>query len=391
MKIYLDFETRSEVDIKKSGAWVYATHPSTDVLCVAYATDDEEINVAYKENGGFNIDISFDSGTLFISHYSMFEYYIWNEILAKRYGFPRIPQRQWRCTAAKVAVLALPRSLDKAAEALDMEVKKDLEGKKLMLKMCKPRKPTKAEKLSGVDTVLWHETNEDLERLEEYCKIDVEVERVIDKTVPDLIPYEQEVWFLDQEINRRGLKIDVEAVDAALDLIKQYKKEKIAEVVELSDGFLDEVSKRQKVLTWLKGLGVNLPDYTKETVNKVLSGRIPSVARKVLKIRQELGRTSVAKYEAFKKATDIHQIMCDTLIYHGASTGRWTAKNVQPHNFPRGSIQDIASCIELMKRQDLEIFRMFYPKVMAAISSCIRGMLIARPDHEFYVGDYNAI
>ncbi len=159
MKIYLDFETRSEVDITKSGAWVYATHPSTDILCMAFAIDDGTIIVASKDDlKNHLIDIRFQSDTLFISHYSMFEYYIWNEILAKRYGYPRIPQRQWRCTAAKVAVLALTRSLDKAAEALGMEVRKDMEGKSLMLKMCKPRKPTKAEKLAGVNSVLWHES-----------------------------------------------------------------------------------------------------------------------------------------------------------------------------------------------------------------------------------------
>lgn len=398
MKIILDFETRSEVDIKKCGAWVYATHPSTEVLLMGYAADDSEVQIISKkdlESFKNRMSCLFVKGSIFVAHYSMFEYYIWHEILVKRFGYPTIPQRQWRCTAAKAAVLALPRSLEKTAEALELDYKKDMEGHRLMLKMCKPRKTTKVEQarneLLGDSSVCWYESEEDLERLAEYCKIDVETERAIDKNLPDLSSYEQEVWFLDQEINRRGILVDTEAVESALELIEQYKEEKIAEVVKLSDRFLDGVSRRQKVLTWIKGNGIYLPDYTKETVNEALSGKLPLNVRKVLEIRQELGRTSTAKYEAFNKATDKHGFIYDTLVYHGASTGRWTGKNVQLHNPPRGSIKDIEACIELMKRKDLEVFRMFYPKVMEAISSCIRGMLIAREGKEFYVGDYNAI
>ncbi len=388
MKIHLDFETRSEVDIRKSGAWVYATHPSTEVLCMAYAVGDGEVEIVSKgEMPIFKNRMSnlFVKGSIFVAHYAMFEYYIWHEILVKRFGYPKIPQSQWRCTASKAAVLALPRGLDGAAGALELDFRKDMEGKKVMLKMCKPRKPTKNDKSK------WHETPEDYEILESYCKDDVEVERALDIELRDLLPSELNVWFLDQEINRRGIKVDMEAVDSALELIEQYKVEKVAKVVEISDGFLDGVSRRQKVLTWAKGLGVHLPDFTKETVNETLSGEIPDELRKVLEIRQELGKTSTAKYEAFKKATDKDDILCDTLVYHGASTGRWSGKNVQLHNPPRGTISDTDDCIELMKKRDLGVFRMFYPKVMEAISSCIRGMLIAREGHEFFVSDFNAI
>ncbi len=385
MKIHLDFETRSEVDIRSSGAWVYATHPSTEVLCMAYAKDDGEVEIATKANLELGLTFSFPSNAIFVAHYAMFEYYIWHEILVKRFGYPKIPQSQWRCTASKAAVLALPRGLDGAAGALELDFRKDMNGKKVMLKMCKPRKPTKNDKSK------WHESPEDFEALESYCKDDVEVERALDLELRDLLPSELKVWFLDQEINRRGIKIDMEAVDSALELIEQYKVGKVAEVVEISDGFLDGVSRRQKVLTWAKGLGVHLPDFTKETVNETLSGDIPDELRKVLEIRQELGKTSTAKYEAFKKATDTFNILCDTLVYHGASTGRWSGKNVQLHNPPRGTLDDIAGCIGLMKSRDLEIFKFIYPKVMEAISSCIRGMLIARDGHEFYVSDFNAI
>ncbi len=393
MHVHLDFETRSEVDIRRCGAWVYATHPSTEVLCMAYAIDDGEVQIVEKDQMNrpylqipeMAFDNCFKEDSIFVAHYAMFEYYIWHEVLVKRYGYPKIPQDRWRCTAAKAAAVALPRGLDGAAGALELEFRKDMNGKRVMLKMCKPRKPTKN------DDSKWNESPEDFEVLESYCRDDVEVERALDNELRDLLPYEQKVWFLDQKINRRGINVDLEAVDSALGLIEDYKEEKVAEVVKISDGFLDGVSRRQKVLTWAKGLGVNLPDFTKETVNETLSGDIPPKLRQVLEIRQELGKTSTAKYEAFKKATDLLGILCDTLVFHGASTGRWTGKNVQLHNPPRGTIDDTDDCIKLMKKNDLEMFRMFYPKVMEAISSCIRGMLIPREGKELFVSDFNAI
>ncbi len=397
MNIHLDFETRSTVDIRKCGAWVYSLHPSTEVLCLAYALDDGEVKLITKDEieKGIVYSFSFSPEDIFTAHNAAFEHHIWQNILVKRFGFPAIPARQWRCTAAKAAVLALPRALGNCAAALDLPYQKDMEGYKIMMKMCKPKKPTKKEKsfdeLSGEFPLRWHESEEDFEILHKYCIGDVEVERSIDYEIRDLSKNEQEVWFLDQVINQRGIRIDMEAVSAALELVAQYAVECEAEVDELTDGYVDRVSRRQKVLTWIQTQGISLQDYTKETVNEALSGTLPPKVRRVLEIRRQLGKTSTAKYEAFTKATDDRGILCDTLLYHGASPGRWTGKLVQLHNPPRGTLKDTGACIDLMKRRDLEMFQMFYPEVMEAISSCIRGMLIAREGKEFFVSDFNAV
>lgn len=412
--IHLDFETRSEVDIFKVGAWNYSVHPSTEILCMAYAVNNGPIGLETKKDLERNylqipvmvFDSVFDKNPIFTAHYSMFENYIWHNILVKRYGWPKIPLRQWRCTAAKAASHALPRSLKNAADALDLKVRKDEDGKRIMLKMCKPRRLTKKEEKTAIEKYRqsgmtnftnafpktpWHEKEEDFEILYDYCINDVKVEREIDHVLPDLSPKEQEVWFLDQAINTRGVQVDTEAVNAALELIQQYTDECNEEVSRITNGYLDKVTQTALVLRWIERQDVSMPDYTKATVEETLKKEIPSDVKRVLKIRQQTGKTSVKKYDKLKSATDKSGRLRDMFVYCGASTGRFAGKGVQLHNLPRGNIKDQELCISLMKRKDLEIFKLFYPDVMGAFSSCVRGMLIAAPGKDLLVGDYASI
>ncbi|KKL67041.1 hypothetical protein LCGC14_2138960, partial [marine sediment metagenome] len=292
----------------------------------------------------------------------------------------------WRCTAAKASASALPRALENCAKALNLPIKKDIAGRAVMLKMCKPRKLTKD------NSAKWHETPEDFEKLYAYCKADVEVARMIDNKLRDLSASEQQVFYLDQKINLRGITIDTQAIDSALNLIEMYTKQQEQKVSEITEGFLDGLSRRQRVLTWIKGEGVDLPDFTKETVNETLNGDdLPDNVREVLKIRQELGKTSIAKFKAFKECTDTDGVMRDTLIYSGAATGRWTGSKVQLHNLPRVTIENIDKAIKLLKIGDLELLKTYSPNVLQTLSQCLRGMLIARKRHEFIGADWNAI
>ncbi len=292
-RIHLDFETRSESDIRKEGGWNYSKHPTTEALCLAYAIDDGEVELLTKEqieNGIMPFPIS---DAVIVAHNVTFEYMIWHHILVERFGYPAIKKENWRCTAAMCSVMALPRSLDNASKALELPFEKDLVGKACMMRMCKPRKQTKNNKEK------WHESKEDFEILHKYCKQDVEVERAIDNELPDLIPQEQKVFHLDQKINYRGINIDMDAVDSALDLVGQFTKQSEDKVKELTGGELSGLSRRQACLTWIKGEGVELPDFTKETVNEILNGELPTVVREVLKLRQQLSKTSIAKFKAF--------------------------------------------------------------------------------------------
>ncbi len=386
--IYLDFETRSEVDIWKVGAWNYSVHPSTEILCMALAMGEGFVNIyeGNLANTQPHMLLKYmDNTWVFHAHYSMFENYIWHNILVKRYGWPVIPLRQWRCTAALAAAHALPRALDKAALALDLSEKKDMEGKRTMLKMCKPRKATKNNKAK------WHGGEEDFQKLYDYCINDVEVERAIENKLPQLSQHELEVWRLDQIINTRGIQVDVEAVDAALYLIEKYTTECNEEIKKITGGYLEKVSQRTRVLTWLKRQGVEMKSYTKDAVVEALRKYMPPHIKRVLEIRQQTGRTSTAKYEAIKNATTENSRVKDMFVYHGASTGRWAGKIVQLHNLPRGSIKDTETCIEVMKTRDLELFKFLYSNPMEAFSSCVRGMFIAAPGKDLLVADFASI
>lgn len=397
--IHLDFESRSEVDIFKCGAWVYAAHHTTEVLCLAFAFDDCAPHlVTYdqlQEGRYLGFDVCPDleelierlkGGELITAHNALFEQCIWHHHMVKKYGMPEIPIEQWRCSAAKAATHALPRSLKNVGAALNTATRKSDYGHRIMMKMCKPRTPSKN------NPSKWFDDPEDFEKLYEYCANDVEAEMAVDNELDDLIPQEQKLWFLDQKINLRGVNIDLDAVDAALELVEKYTKEQIEVIKKISNGYLDGVSRRLRVMQWVEAQGISMTGYTKEEIQEVLSrDNIPDKVRQILTLRLQLGKTSIKKYTAMKQAASDDGRIRDTLMYHGASTGRWSGKLVQMHNIPRGTIKDTGMCIEIMKQRDLASFEMLYPDVMEAISSCIRGMITAREEHSLYVADYSAI
>lgn len=389
--IYIDFETKSPVDIRASGAWVYSEHPETDVHCMAYAVDDEPVRIWTPWDDSYDNeekDRLFDLikyGELVEAHNALFERAIWQNIMVPRYDWPEIKPEQWRCSAAKAAARALPRSLENVGAVLHLKTQKNMLGKRVMMKLCRPR----------LDGTYWTPeiAPEDFAVLYDYCKQDVEVERELNKEVRDLHPDELKVWQLDQTINARGIMLDIEAVEACLKMVRDYEKKLLKEVNQITKGALQNVSQRDKAIQWLSGQGLLLDNLTKKTVSETLEngdGLPPEVLR-LLEIRQELGRTSTAKLAAMQQARCKDGRIRDTLMYHGAGTGRWSGKLVQLHNMPRGTVSDTDRAIELIKKGDYELVEMFYGDVMATISSCLRGMLIASPGMELIVADYAAI
>lgn len=388
-KIHIDFETRSKVDIWKSGAYVYASDLSTEVRCIAYAVDKGPVKIIrtldilmheLADPFAELRELAEADDTLFYAHNAIFEQLMWH-FKMQAFGFPRLPINRWRCTAAKALAHGLPKSLKDCAKALGCKELKDERGQAIMLKLCKP-------KSDGT----WEEDPELLAKQEEYCVQDVKTEREIDDPLPELHPLEQYVWFEDQLINQRGIYVDIPTVKKCLELIDQETIYLTKQLNILTDGKLEGVSRRLAVMDYFAKEGFVLPDFTKDTVESVIrKGDLPPNLTQVLRIRQQLGLTSIAKYKSLLEATSASNRLCDTLVYHSASTGRWGGKLVQLQNLPKGHIEDTDTAIDCIKTLDIDSLRILYGNIMGLLSSCIRGMFTASPGHDLIVSDYNAI
>lgn len=388
--IHIDFETRSRAEIYESGAWVYSQDPSTEILCLAYCINDGPVEILTREaflqsKEDIFIDLAelfseIEEGHLFAAYNAFFEECIWANIMVPKFGAPPIPIKRWRCVMAKALARSLPRALGDCGKALKAPVTKDEEGRRVMLKVSKPNKDGN-----------WNESPEDLEKLYTYCINDVEAERAIDKMIPDLIPPEQNIWFLDQLINRRGIHVDIKAVEKSLKFIDLHTKILNQTVFDVSEGKLEGVSRRMAVLEWCKSQGVDIKGYTKRDVADTLCKVLPDRVRAVLETRVALGKTSVKKYAAIQQSTSSDGRIRDLFLYHGANTGRWAGKLIQIHNLPKGNIADTDEAVTILKNSSYKDFSIFYPDVMSTLSSCIRGMIISSPGHDLLVADYNAI
>jgi len=372
-----DLESRSEIDLRKRGAFVYAEDPSTEILCFAFQMNDDETFVwipekfadLYDEGSCTKDQLQWcvDNADEIEAHNVQFELAMWDEIMVKRHGFKPLPFQRLRCSAAKAASFALPRSLEGATSALMLEERKDMGGKRVMLKMCKPRKPTKASKAK------WHVNREDFNTLVNYCKQDVRAERALSRRLLPLSKTELEVFRHDLVINRRGFSVDVDAADCLIGKIKLAETGLLERVKEITGGEVSSVRQIAKTLEWLESRGVKLKKLTKDSVEKALEKEIPEDAKEILEIRQKLGKASVSKLDAMRRFACRDGRVRGALLYHGASTGRTSGKGVQPQNFPRKtySEKDVEAILEL----DNDSIEMVYDHIFPAASRCLRAMI----------------
>lgn len=390
--LILDFETASKADLRLSGGFEYAMHPSTYILCAAWKTGTrEELKSArtFVWSPFFYTKISRDILTILlqnpeytiVAHSAYFEQVIVNHVLKIL-----IPPERFICTATLAAAWALPRSLEGAGQALGLQIQKDQEGKRLMMKMSRPRKPTK------MDSSEWHRDPGDFERLTKYCATDVDSTTELFLRLPPLNGDERKVWLLDQKINHRGFYVDRELTLNALQLIKMQTDSLNAETLALTNGEISSTNQRDKVWKFVCSRGVQVPDITAGTVRAVLEDGVKDeTARRILELRQEASKSSTAKYKVFEAKSRFDSRCRDNFLYCGASTGRWSGRAAQMQNLPRGNIKDLDIAIELIKQRDLGMLKMLYGNPMEVLSSCLRSVVIPKPGYELFVGDYAAI
>lgn len=402
----IDYETQSELDVADVGAYLYATHPSTKIMCVAWRFGSKENLLAApiktwspaidgREASTDLLSILVAPDVILKAHNALFEEMVTKYVLTRyiridewKRAVGSIPIGRWRCSAAQAAAAALPRKLEHACLALKLTKQKDMEGHKLMMRMSRPRKPSKN------DPRRWRAKRSQLDRLIKYCVADVEAETELFLSVPELPPQEQRLWELDQKINIRGFKADIPMVKNVVRLVAEETVNLRTETVRLTKGAVANTTQRDAVLAWIRGRGVDLPNLQAKTVQDMLdAGEITDEAsRRLLEIRQATSKTSTAKYTAFiTNAADDGRVR-DNLRYHGASTGRWTGLRVQIHNFPQGRfIKDQWAAAEFLKDATLEEVRLLYGDPMKTFAASLRAAIVASDGHELFAGDFNAI
>lgn len=399
----LDYETRSLVDLKKVGAYEYARHKSTEILCVSWREGTRE-GLPFAKTYSWTPARDRQAPLALIrallrkrnvAHNALFEQLITRYVLVKyvKNTFWRdmlldLDPADWTCTAALAAVLALPRKLEHACAALKLPHQKDMAGHRLMLKMSKPRRQTKNNRAK------WHCKWSDLERLIEYCESDIAAEAVLFAELPPLTPTERQVWELDQRTNLRGFSVDRALIKKILRDVDSELRTYEAEISALTGGRVTSPNKVKVLGDFVrKKCGVKLKNLQAKTIRDIMKTDLPPLARRLLEIRANASKTSTAKYEAMELRSRSDGRVRDLLMYHGASTGRWTGMGVQIQNFPRGTLKDIDTVrlAESFLHCDLDTIRLVYGEPLECFSSILRSSITASVGHEIFCGDYAAI
>ena len=389
----IDIETFSSVPIAKAGAHKYIESHDFEILLFAYSVDGGDVFCVDLMQGEILPNWLIDALTSpdYIKHAynAAFE---WGCL--SRYLGRQLPPEQWRCTMFHGLYAGYTAGLDATGRALGLpEDKRKLNmGKALIRYFCVPCAPTKAN--GGRIRNMPHHAPERWQLFKEYCRQDVVTEMEIEKRLSSIIipDFVQKEWERDLIINSRGVAVDMELVEGALDIDKTVHDRLVAEAMELS-GLNNPTSVAQLSL-WLESqTGENISDLRKDTVAKMLAEKdnSPKVKR-MLEIRQELGKTSTKKYDAIEAAVCKDGRVRGLLQFYGANrTGRWAGRLVQVQNLPRTYTNPLELARELVKKRNIEALRFIYGSIPNTLSQLIRTAFIAAPGKVLIDADFSAI
>lgn len=437
----LDFETYSEAGyVKRNGKWkTVVTSAKNGIGCVGaarYAQDETTHlwSLAYnlKDGRGKRLWVPgmpdpqdlFDhiaAGLLLEAHNSEFEYFIWKYVCHARLGWPELPLIQLRCSAGQARAQGLPGSLKEATKATRVLIQKMSVGERLINKFCKPQNPTGKQPLEKLDPAL---DPVDGALFYEYNLGDIEAESSLSAVLPDITGHELEVWQADKAINARGVQVDAVGMAAAIGVVNEAIEVETAVLTKLTGGMVDSANKNAKFIEWLRLQGADMPNMQKETVAAKLAdpGDMPPQALRALKIRDAIGGAAVKKLFALRRYIMLDGRVRGIFVYHGAHTGRWSGRGPQPQNFPNsgprvflcpcGAYRERSIPVCPCGRADQhpadwspavvsEVLRLcqygyqtvarFFPKPLAAVSGCLRGLFVSAPGHDLICSDYSAI
>ena len=393
-KLFIDIETYSETDLKACGVYRYVDDPTFEVQLFGYAYDDDPVAVVDFASGEslppqVLADMT-NPRVVKIAHNANFE----RTCLTKWLGAYMDPA-QWECTAVRASTLGLPRSLADVGEVLGLgeDEKKMAIGKRLVMYFAKPCAPTKTN--GGRRRNLPSHEPEKWALYKEYNRQDVVTERAIYhlmETEPATIQAERDLWGLDQKINEGGVLIDTELVENIIDYSNQRQRDLEDRAREISG--IENPSSFQQIRRWLNTKGIDPDTLDKDGVKDIIKQYKDSEPEVVefMQIRQELGKTSVAKYDAIDRALCHDNRVRGMLQFYGAvRTGRWAGRIVQLQNLPQNKLRDLDLAHRIVKDGDFELLELLYPSPLDVFSQLIRTSFIAGKGKTFAVADYSAI
>lgn len=402
----IDVETYCDLDIRDVGAYKYCKHPSFEILLFAYAFNDEPVEIIdftteeyakdTKDITGWRllpdrvVDALENIDILKSAFNANFER---NSVLA--YGFDNSPE-QWDCTMIKAMRLGLPSSLDMVGKALHLseDKQKMKEGKALIQYFCKPCKPTKTN--GGRTRNLTEHAPEKWETFKEYCKQDVEVERDIRNKLSkyEVISKEKLLWNLDQEINDRGINLDLDMINRAIDCDEQLSYRLMNEARELTG--LDNPNSLAQLKKWIgERVGYAVGSITKDTIPALIrdaesKGNVE--VKRILELRQLMGKTSTKKYQTMINMRCDDGRVRGLLQFYGANrTGRWAGRGVQVQNLPQNHLPDLDNARNILKNGDFDTLEFLFDSIPDTLSQLIRTAFIPTEGNRFIVADFSAI
>ena len=472
----LDFETYSEagktINLQENkvtgkgllevGTAVYAEHPTADILCFSYDLKDGLGKRRWFPGCPDPVDLleHIAAGGDIAAHNATFEWYIWNMICYRKYGWPPLQFAQLYCDQAKARRHSLPAALGKLCEVLGT-ADKDKRGQQLIRELCMPSKKTKNKQyFRRTPATDWDK----FEELYNYCDQDIHSEACAAALVPDLTPYERAAWLNDQYINARGVQLDMPSLDACLRVLEDATVMYTAELVQITCGHVGTVDETAKFVAWVNAQGIPMADLKAETVEGRLAkfskmeeaAADPAIynamhtidqesverymarphVKRVLEIRSILGGANVKKLHTYKRMASSDGRLRNQYTYCTAHTGRSGANGAQLQNITgkgpaiqtctacgriagkrhvfesMGSVGACPDCGDLNAHFDAEWgveaveyaladIRSYDGGLLtlvakwgdpaALLAGCLRGLLIAKKDHELVCCDFSAI
>ncbi|MGG1643014.1 DNA polymerase [Paenibacillus sp. NRS-1782] len=386
--LQIDIETYSSIDLKACGVHRYVEAPDFEILLFAFAFDNDPVTVVdlteFEELPNDVLD-ALRMDVIKTAWNAGFE----RAAIARHFGTACDP-RWWRCSMVHAYTLGLPGALDKAAKVLKLEQKKDARGKNLIKYFSAPCKPTKVN--GGRTRNYPHHDPERWQQYVEYNRQDVVVERDVRQRlekypVPDR---EWEIWALDQEINDRGIRMDTGLIHHAIACSENYTNHLLSASQELTG--VDNPNSLPQLKAWFADQGMIIDSLGKDLMPSLLEAAPNEATKRMLELRQEMGKTSVNKYDAMQLGTCEDSRVRGILQFCGASrTWRWAGRRVQMHNLPQNHLQDLERARETLASGDYDWLEMLYGSPPFVLSELIRTALIPSEGNRFKVADFAAI